>query len=356
MKIHLFLAPVAACLSSCGNGPPIREDSVLVVKEVGIPKSEPLVARFARHTWLDYRESIGSKWRRIEIVNKNSGLIHRELKPGEFEKKTRWGGEIVVLGQSDGKENPNFVNEIDSYANGYDAGVYRPYPGPNSNTFAENLLREVDGVSAVLDHNAIGKEWGFHFGRTAGGSGIEVETPVFGLALGLREGIELSMLGFSGGFSVFPPALKIPVLPQRLSSFRHDGKESEEHLVAIAIEFSFVGHHGFDLIGEAEGEHGLGFFFLDIRFGENAIEGLSHVGSFGRVQLFLDGGEEILDSFVHGWMSVHKKDGSVKSRLFESVGSRGFYPWARVGFLARRTVPKRFWNLSMRPSVSTKVL
>ena len=184
-----------------------------MVKEVGIPRSQPLVARFARHSWVDYRENVDSEWRRAEIVNRSSGLVHRTLRSGEFEKKSRWGGEIVVLGQSDGKANPNYVNEIASFAKNYDAEVYRPYPGPNSNTFAENLLREVDGVSAVLDHNAIGKEWGFHFGKTAGGSGLELQTPVVGLALGLRQGIELSLLGFSGGISVFPPALKLPVLP-----------------------------------------------------------------------------------------------------------------------------------------------
>jgi hypothetical protein len=213
MKIFLLLAPFVALLSSCGNGPSVRKDSVMVVREVSIPKSEPLVARFARHTWLDYRESEGSKWRRIEIVNKNSGLIHRELRRGECEEKTRWGGGIVVLGQSDGRANPDYVRDISSIAKNYDTRIYRAYPGPNSNTFAESLLRDVDGVSAMLDHNAIGKEWGFHFGRTAGGSGVEVQTPPLGLALGIREGIELSLLGFSGGVSVFPPALKIPVLP-----------------------------------------------------------------------------------------------------------------------------------------------
>jgi hypothetical protein len=118
-----------------------------------------------------------------------------------------------VLGQSDGRANPDYVRDISSIAKNYDTRIYRAYPGPNSNTFAESLLRDVDGVSAMLDHNAIGKEWGFHFGRTAGGSGVEVQTPPLGLALGIREGIELSLLGFSGGVSVFPPALKIPVLP-----------------------------------------------------------------------------------------------------------------------------------------------
>lgn len=210
----LILPPILALfVSSCGTGPSIRENSMLVVKEVRIPKSEPVVARFARHTWLDYRENRESPWRRVEIVNESSGLIHRDLAPGEFEKKTRWGEKVVVLGQASGKGNPNYARDIATFAENYDARVYRAFPGPNSNTFAENLIRNVDGVSAVLDHNAMGKEWGFHLGRTAGGSGVEVQTPVLGLALGVREGIELNVLGFSGGISLFPPAVKIPILP-----------------------------------------------------------------------------------------------------------------------------------------------
>lgn len=34
-----------------------------------------------------------------------------------------------------------------------------------------------------------------------------------------------------------------------LSPFGHDREEGEEHLVAVAIELAFIGHHRFDLIG-----------------------------------------------------------------------------------------------------------
>ena len=146
----------------------------MVVKEVRIPKSEPLVARFARHTWLDYRENLKAGWKRIEIMNQSSGMIHRELKPDEFEELSRWGEKVVVLGQSDGLTNPNYVSGIEKVATNYDASIYRAYPGPNSNTFAAHLIREVDGISATLDHNAVGKEWGFHLGRTTGGGGCEI--------------------------------------------------------------------------------------------------------------------------------------------------------------------------------------
>ena len=185
----------------------------MVVKEVRIPKSEPLVARFARHTWLDYRPNLDAGWKRIEIVNQSSGIIHRELDSDEFTKRSRWGEKVVVLGQSDGRTNSDYVSEIEEVLASYDASVYRAYPGPNSNTFANYLIGEVDGISATLDHNAVGKEWGWHLGRTIGGTGCQVQTPLAGVALGIKEGVEVSLLGFSGGVSFFPPALKIPILP-----------------------------------------------------------------------------------------------------------------------------------------------
>lgn len=76
------------------------------------------------------------------------------------------------------------------------------------------MIREVDGVSAVLDHNAIGKEKGFYAGRTTGGTGLKLQTPVIGVALGLKEGVEVSALGLSAGVSFYPLSVRIPFLPK----------------------------------------------------------------------------------------------------------------------------------------------
>ena len=101
-----------------------------------------------------------------------------------------------------------------------------------------------------------------------------------------------------------------------LFSLWHHRKEFKEHFVAVAIKVAFIGHHGLDFIGQTKGEHRFGLFLLDIRLGEDAVECLSHIRGFGRVQLFLDGGEEFLDSFIHE-KSLNKKDDSVKGRLLK---------------------------------------
>jgi hypothetical protein len=210
--ILLTLGAVAYFLSSCGSPQSIRPDALIVVKDVQIPDSEPLLSQFATHSWVQYRPDVNSPWRRIEIVNKNSGLLHHEIDDDTAHAKKRWNERVRILSQSDGKKNPEFVQDIMAFARGYDASVYSVWPGPNSNTFAEHLMREVDGVSAALDHNAVGKEHGFYAGRTAGGTGVELQTPLLGVALGVREGVELSVFGLSGGVSFYPPAIKIPFL------------------------------------------------------------------------------------------------------------------------------------------------
>ncbi|MCP5536864.1 MAG: DUF3750 domain-containing protein [Akkermansiaceae bacterium] len=210
----LLLVDVLLLLTGCHSKQTIRPDSLIVVKDVQIPDSEPLLARFATHSWVDYRSDTRSPWRRIEIVNKTSGLQHHTIPDDVAHAGKRWGNRVRILSQSDGKKNPRFVSDIMRFAERYDASVYRVWPGPNSNSFAENLIRGVDGVSAVLDHNAVGKEHGFYVGKTAGGTGLELQTPLVGCALGLREGAELSLLGLSGGVALYPPVVKIPFLPR----------------------------------------------------------------------------------------------------------------------------------------------
>jgi hypothetical protein len=45
---------------------------------------------------------------------------------------------------------------------------------------------------------------------TSGGTGIQVETPIVGVKLGLKEGVELHVLALAFGVDLWPPALIVP--------------------------------------------------------------------------------------------------------------------------------------------------
>ena len=86
-------------------------------------------------------------------------------------------------------------------------------------------MREVDGVSGVLEHNGVGKDYGVYFGRTMGGTGLEFHATYLGLAVGLREGVEVNLLGLTAGLGIWPPSIKIPFLPE--IPFREKGVGGE---------------------------------------------------------------------------------------------------------------------------------
>jgi Protein of unknown function (DUF3750) len=93
------------------------------------------------------------------------------------------------------------------------AGDYRMWPGPNSNTFVATVLRATPELGAILPPNAIGRDFRPqpYVGRTDSGTGVEVNLwGLVGLKLGWVEGLELNVLGLVVGFDVQNPALKLP--------------------------------------------------------------------------------------------------------------------------------------------------
>ena len=57
------------------------------------------------------------------------------------------------------------------------AGDYRIWPGPNSNSFTAAVLRAVPELRTTLPPNAVGRDFrdGFYAGLTDSGTGVELE-------------------------------------------------------------------------------------------------------------------------------------------------------------------------------------
>ncbi len=51
---------------------------------------------------------------------------------------------------------------------------------------------------------------------TTEGTGFQVESPVLGLRLGLKEGVEVHVLGLPFGVDLWPPAIILPIGVGRL--------------------------------------------------------------------------------------------------------------------------------------------
>lgn len=194
---------------------PIGDAPAVLVKRLRIPSSEPWITRFASHTWFDVRSLSEGDWHRVEIPTPASGMQDQPVSADEVFADERWGRAVEVIAAEAGEGARRLANAVRLRAAVYDGRTYRAWPGPNSNTFVESVLREVDGLSAVLDHNAVGKDWALpgRVGLTGTGYGVELETPLVGVQLGLLEGVELHLLGLTAGIGIYPLALRLPFLP-----------------------------------------------------------------------------------------------------------------------------------------------
>jgi hypothetical protein len=165
--------------------------------------------KIARHPWFATRKAGELEWQLYEVggggatrdpINNSpyvDPILHAVWRGAEAERG------IACLE----REAPKWIGELD----------YRFYPGPNSNTFGDVMLRRCD-LHASLPSTSVGKDWRGAFGvtKTTEGTGVQIETPLLGLRLGLKEGIEVHIIGLSIGVDFWPPAIIVPVGPGRI--------------------------------------------------------------------------------------------------------------------------------------------
>ncbi|MGN6109782.1 MAG: DUF3750 domain-containing protein [Kofleriaceae bacterium] len=170
----------------------------------------PPLDGIARHPWFAVRPKGHTVWTVYEV-----GLGGTEIDP--FRHHEGYGDPIVHAVWR-GEEAERAARCLDREAGAWKSSLhYRFYPGPNSNTFGDVMLRKCK-LSASLPATSIGKDWrgAFGAGVTSERTGVQVETPIVGFKIGLKEGVELHVLGLSIGVDLWPPALILPVGPGRL--------------------------------------------------------------------------------------------------------------------------------------------
>jgi hypothetical protein len=122
----------------------------------------------------------------------------------------------VAIADVSGAQAERLIPKVEQAVRAYDynqAGDYRIWPGPNSNSFTAAVLRAVPELKVALPANAIGRDFraGFYAGRTDSGTGVELNA--YGLAalkVGWVEGVEVNLLGLVAGLDLRHPALKLP--------------------------------------------------------------------------------------------------------------------------------------------------
>ncbi|MFK7742209.1 MAG: DUF3750 domain-containing protein [Planctomycetota bacterium] len=186
-----------------------------MLKSIRLPARSwiPWYSRFAEHTWIDFRHA--GIWHRVEWNNVDY-VVLEEIGTERAFANQRWQVDVAVHECLRGPTAAAAAARILSVATSYPcAQHYRAWPGPNSNSFIDWLAREVD-LGLVLPPTSVGQDfttW-VHAGVTTSGTGLELETLPLGIELGLREGVELHILGLTLGVGLWPPSLKLPFLPE----------------------------------------------------------------------------------------------------------------------------------------------
>jgi hypothetical protein len=210
-SIRLALLPIY--LAGCALFPrslqmPDNSETVVALFSGGLVRP---MEDIARHPWFAVRRKGGTEWHIYEVggggttddASKNSPYLEPIL-------HGLWRGEA-------GERAADCVERVGPEVKRTIERSYVFYPGPNSNTFGDVVLRRCK-LAASLPATSVGKDWRGWIGAgiSSERTGLQVETPVLGLKVGLKEGIEVHIIGLSFGIDLWPPAIILPLGPGRL--------------------------------------------------------------------------------------------------------------------------------------------
>lgn len=170
---------------------------------------------FAVHSWIVVKARGAMAYTRYDYTAWGD-----PIRIDGFAPDGRWFGAVPETVVSvDGDNAERLIPKIRAVVEDYKFrayGDYRPWPGPNSNTFVQATLDAVPELKAVLPPTAIGKDYPYRgewVGFTTSGTGVFATFGGYlGLTIGWIEGVELNLFGGVLGFDLRRPALKFPGL------------------------------------------------------------------------------------------------------------------------------------------------
>jgi hypothetical protein len=167
---------------------------------------------FSVHSWIVVKRANDARWTRFDVVGWGE-----PVRLNNWPVDGRWyGNKPVMLVDISGAEAEQLIPRIESAVKTYDyaqAGDYRVWPGPNSNSFTAAILRTVPELGVALPPNAVGRDfrYGFYAGRTDSGTGLEINVYGYaGIKVGWIEGLEVNFLGLVAGLDLRHLGLKLP--------------------------------------------------------------------------------------------------------------------------------------------------
>lgn len=172
----------------------------------------------AVHTWIAVKPTGAPRYTRYEVVGFGVSQGAPAVRVDRMGPDNHWfGARPELILDRRGADLDGLIEKIRNAVGAYPyPHDYRPWPGPNSNTFTAYVARQVPELGLDLPSNAIGKDFlpqGAIFAPAPSGSGFQVSVyGLGGILVAAREGLELNLLGLSLGLDALRPAVKLPAL------------------------------------------------------------------------------------------------------------------------------------------------
>jgi len=166
---------------------------------------------FAVHTWVATKEEGADHYKVHEVIGWRQHVV--SSRPDDPDR--HWfGARPELYADIRGDEAKALIPDIYEAVQSYPyINEYEAWPGPNSNTFVAWVIRETPGLNVALPNHAIGKDYlGSRVGAaTPGGAGYQLSLGGYvGVLAGVREGVELNILGLSLGVNPLALGIKLP--------------------------------------------------------------------------------------------------------------------------------------------------
>lgn len=203
--------------SSSGLAPLASEEKNAVV-QVYIARAYNWRGYFSVHPWISIKKKNEDFYTTYQVTGfylrrtGNSVLIQKDI-PDRY-----WFGRKPALLQTlIGDEAERAIPKIEKAVVSYPyKDIYEIWPGPNSNTFISHIIRNVPELTVELPPNALGKDFlGYttYFAKSETGTGFQFSIlGMFGVIIGLANGIEINIASMVFGVDFLMPALKLPFI------------------------------------------------------------------------------------------------------------------------------------------------
>ena len=170
---------------------------------------------FGVHTWIATKPAGASSYTTYEVIGWRARWGRSVLAVQQGAPDRYWyGAKPELLAERRGEGVDKLIERIDVAARAYPyQGEYTVWPGPNSNTFTAWVARHAPELKLDLPPTAIGKDYlrDTLIDSAPSGTGYQFSIRgLFGVLVGVEEGLEINIAGLTFGVDPLGLALKLP--------------------------------------------------------------------------------------------------------------------------------------------------